>query len=300
MNGLKVRSGKGFMYILFAFIIGIFWGELCTGSRFYKNAFAEDKKPIVENIVGDTPSAGSGENIIDPKADSLLREMSYFLGSKYTYTFKAEMMFDKILSSGRRLQFSAEEKVFFQKPNKLQVDYISDDGGHKFWYDGQNLTFVDFTSNLYSRVVMPNTVDQFLNELLKEYGYSPPFSEFLFVDPYKIMIENVKSGYYVGPSRIFGVKCQHLSFVEENIDWQIWIEDGQRRIPRKLVITYKTIPGSPQFIAILEDWIFDQRITEFAFKPNSPIFAKESDLNTIMNGLKNNIGSVRGSGGNIK
>lgn len=299
MIGLKSRAGRGFMYIFFAFIIGTFWGELCTSIEFCKNASAEDKKPIEENVLEDTTSAGSGENVIDPQADSLLKEMSYFLGSKYNYTFKAEMMFDKILSSGRKLQFSAEENVFFQKPNKLQIDYISDDGGYKLWYDGQNLTFVDFTRNLYSKVVMTNTVYQILNELLKEYGYSPPFSEFLFVDPYKIMIGNVKAGYYEGASKVFGVKCQHLSFVEENIDWQICIEDGQRKIPRKLVITYKKIPGSPQFIAILGDWIFDQNFTEFTFKPNSPIYAKEADMSAVMNGLRNNVGSVRGSDRNI-
>ena len=38
------------------------------------------------------------------------------------------------------------------------------------------------------------------------------------------------------------MSCRALAFVEKDIDWQIWIEDGPQLIPCKLVITYKTRP----------------------------------------------------------
>ncbi|HVY55299.1 MAG TPA: hypothetical protein VHC46_06040, partial [Thermodesulfobacteriota bacterium] len=41
---------------------------------------------------------------IDPKAASILQEMSYYLGSKYEYTYKAEMMFDDVLESKQKIQ----------------------------------------------------------------------------------------------------------------------------------------------------------------------------------------------------
>jgi len=30
------------------------------------------------------------------------------------------------------------------------------------------------------------------------------------------------------------------------VDWQIWIEQGEKPVPRKVVITYKELPARPQ------------------------------------------------------
>jgi hypothetical protein len=96
------------------------------------------------------------------------------------------------------------------------------------------------------------------------------------------------------------VPCNHLAFVDKNVDWQIWIEDGQRKVPRKIVLTYKKIPGSPQFIAILKDWIFDQPFSHFLFKPDIPKYARETEMSKTPNSVENNLGSIRGSVGNSK
>ena len=47
-----------------------------------------------------------------------------------------------------------------------------------------------------------------------------------------------------------GRSCRTLAFVEKDIDWQIWIENGPQLTPCKLVITYKTQPAQPQFTAV--------------------------------------------------
>ena len=38
------------------------------------------------------------------------------------------------------------------------------------------------------------------------------------------------------------------------MDWQIWIEKGDRPLPRKMVINYKSEPQSPQYMATLSAW----------------------------------------------
>ncbi|MGB7291089.1 MAG: DUF2092 domain-containing protein [Thermodesulfobacteriota bacterium] len=260
-----------------------------------KDTPASDNKPESDNIIEDSVSTSSQIDKIDPRADSLLKEMSNFLATKYKYTFKAEIMFDQMLDSGRKLQRSASEKVFVQKPNKVYIEYISDVGGQKFWYDDSNATILDLPRRAYSKIVAPDSIDQTFDELLKRYSYSLPLSELLFVNPYKILLEHVEAGYYIGSSVVFGVPCNQLAFVDRNVDWQIWIEDGQRKVPRKIVLTYKKIPGSPQFIAILKDWIFDQPFSHFLFKPDIPKYAKETEMSKTPNSLESNLGSIRGS-----
>lgn len=230
---------------------------------------------------------------IDQKAEKLLQEMSYFMGSKSQYTFKAEIMYDVVLESGQKVQYDASETVYLNKPDKFYVQYISDLGGYKIWYDAGKATLLEVPTNDFSITSLPQSVDQALNKLYEQYGFAPALSEFLFINTFKTMTKNVVSGENFGPSKVFGVKCQHLYFVEKDIDWQIWIEDGKRPIPRKLVITYKNLPESPQFIAILKDWIFDKSITHFAFEPEIPNVNKRVEFSEITGNPKFKMGSIR-------
>lgn len=241
-----------------------------------KDAFAQESSPN-----------------IDPKAEAMLQNMSYFMGSKYEYTFKAEIMYDVMVRSGQKVQYDAEETVYIKKPDKFAIQYISDLGGYKLWYDGGKATLLEVPLNDFALATLPATVDQALNKLYEQYGFAPVLSEFLFINTFKTMTKNVISGEDFGPSKVFGVKCRHLYFVEKDIDWQIWIEAGKRPIPRKLVITYKNLPESPQFIAILKDWIFDKPITNFAFKPEIPNINSRVEFNQITDNPKFKTGSIR-------
>lgn len=296
MIDISLNSRKQFLQILLAIlIVAICSGYYFPNAPFSKNAVASDNEPQNDKTIEYATPKGSETGKVDPRVDSLLKEMSDFLGSKYKYTFKADIMFDEILDSGRKLQTSGSEKVFVQKPNKVYIEYISDVGGQRFWYDDTNVTILDLPGNVYSKIAVPNSIDQVFDKLQKEYGYSLPFSEFLFVNPYRTLTESVEAGYYIGSSIVFGVPCTHLSLVDKNVDWQIWIEDGQRRVPRKLVITYKKIQGSPQFIAILKDWIFDQPFSHFVFEPAIPKYAKDTEMTKITDNARGNLGSIRGA-----
>jgi hypothetical protein len=39
-------------------------------------------------------------------------------------------------------------------------------------------------------------------------------------------------------------------------------------VPRKLTITYKNIPESPQYIAVLSEWDLDEHLPEALFNAN--------------------------------
>ena len=85
----------------------------------------------------------------------------------------------------------------------------------------------------------------------------------------------------VGRHGVDGVPCHHLAFSQESIDWQIWIEDGPQPVPRKLVITYKTEPGSPQYVARLSNWDFEPRFSKQYFEFEVPADAGEIEFLTL-------------------
>jgi hypothetical protein len=73
----------------------------------------------------------------------------------------------------------------------------------------------------------------------------------------------------VGPSVVGGVKCTHLAFRGAEVDWQIWIEDGAKPLPRKFILTSKKVTGEPQFIVLIRSWDVGPKFTdkEFTFVP---------------------------------
>jgi hypothetical protein len=79
----------------------------------------------------------------------------------------------------------------------------------------------------------------------------------------------VQTGTYYGLAPVLGYSCHHLAFTQENIDWQVWIQDGPQPLIRKFVITHKNEPGAPEFSAVITQWNLTDRIadSDFVFEP---------------------------------
>ncbi|MGB2691376.1 MAG: DUF2092 domain-containing protein [Thermodesulfobacteriota bacterium] len=266
------------MCLLAIFMITGVISNLNITNPIYGNAFAQSANPN-----------------IDPQAAEILQNMSYFLGSKDEYTFKAEVMFDQLVNSNRKIQYSAEQKVYLKKKGNMTIEYVSDLGGYKLWFDNGATTILELPTNLVATTTLPATIDQALTKLKEQYNFTPSLSDFLFINTFRALTSNVTSGSYFGTSKVFGVRCDHLAFVQNDIDWQIWIEVGKRQIPRKIVITYKELPGQPQFIAIMKDWVLDKPITNFAFKADIPKLNQPTEMSEILSKPRMNMGSVRSS-----
>ena len=215
---------------------------------------------------------------IDSEAAAVLQSMSNYLGSRSDYSFKADIMYDEVLSSGQKVQYGAEAVAYLTKPNKFAISYITERGGYKLWYNAGQATILEVPENDYATATLPGTVDQALNKLSDEYAFDPVLGEFLFINTFKALTKSVTSGRSLGPSRVSGATCRHLIFRGKDIDWQIWIEDGNRPVPRKLVITYKNRPESPQFIALIKDWVANKTIRDAAYKPDIPKMSSQGEF----------------------
>jgi hypothetical protein len=79
----------------------------------------------------------------------------------------------------------------------------------------------------------------------------------------------VRSAYNVGPERIMGVPCEHIALRGDEADMQLWVAQGDRPLPCRLVITYRAAEGQPQFWAQFSDWNFSPDVSDaqFAFTP---------------------------------
>ena len=64
----------------------------------------------------------------------------------------------------------------------------------------------------------------------------------------------VREAKHIGRGVIDGRQCEHLAFRNFDTDWQLWVEVGERPIPRKLVITSKTLNNAPQYNLRVKNW----------------------------------------------
>lgn len=216
--------------------------------------------------------------IIDARADGLLRAMGEYLAEAKQLSFQARIEYETVLPTGQKIEYGAIQDVALRRPDRVYVEYQGDEGTNRLWYDGKQVTVLDGDEGVYAVAPMPGKIDAAMTRLIEQYGFSAPLSDFLYADPYEVLRNRAKFGVYVGETDVAGVRCHHLAFVDENLDWQVWIQDGTEIVPCKVVITYTQLPGQPRFAATFSDWEFDARLADELFRPLLPPEAAKVDF----------------------
>jgi hypothetical protein len=207
---------------------------------------------------------------IDPHADEILKRMGEYLGKAPFFSVSAEVWQDVQLSTGQRVQAGRNIELQVRRPDRLHAEVYSARRNRELVYDGSAITLFNRVQNFYGTVHAPGSLDEALDVASEKFGISMPLEDFIRSDPHKDLLEKVTSGIDIGPVMVMGVTCEHLAFTQDNIDWQVWIENGARPVPRKFVITYKDEPESPQYTAIFSNWDFTTKLPDFVFKFEPP------------------------------
>ena len=88
---------------------------------------------------------------------------------------------------------------------------------------------------------------------------------------------------HVGRGVIDGVECEHLAFRDLNVDWQLWVDVGDRPIPRKYVITSKAVGAAPQYTLRIKEWKTDAPVGADAFVFTPPQGANKVAMDALVN-----------------
>jgi hypothetical protein len=221
-------------------------------------------------VIAGWPQAGHAQPAgIDPQAEKVLRRMGDYLASVPKFTAKTENTIEAVLATGQKLQFTSPATASVSRPNRLRADRKGDILEQEFFYDGKTLTLYNPKENLYATTAAPPTIDAMLDFAREKLDVIAPGAEFLYGNAAERMLKETTSGFVVGPSVVGGVKSTHLAFRGAEVDWQIWIEDGAKPLPRKFILTSKKVTGEPQFTVLIRSWDVAPKFTdkEFTFVP---------------------------------
>jgi hypothetical protein len=229
-------------------------------------AFAQESTPPASPPPESAPRARR----VDPRADELMKKMSALLATTSRFALEAEETFDEVSDNAPRLQLTNVRRIGVEKPSRFAADATGDTLNRATWYDGKTLTVLDKARNVYMSVDVPGNVDTALDRIADDYGVVIPLSDLLYTDPYATLMEGVAYGEYQGLHHAAGTLCHHLAFSQDAIDWQVWIDAGEKPLPRKLVITYVNEPGTPQYSAVIKRFTLDPKFPEGLFNFVAP------------------------------
>jgi hypothetical protein len=218
------------------------------------------------------------QGVIDEKADTLMLRMSKALEGADTLAFTAETTVDEVLASGQKLQRGALVSALVRRPDRVIATRDGDLGVRKFSYDGKAITVFDPGLGLYATAEVEGSIDDVLAYLREKYDLVLPLGDLIQGGLYEELRPRVTSGRYLGRHRVGRTPCHHVAYTMENVDWQVWVEDGPIPLPRKIVITYKTLPQAPQFTAIIGEWQLSGDMPDSAFELQLPEDASRIEI----------------------
>ena len=232
-----------------------------------------DTNSIIAQTDESTPAPA-----IEEKADRVLRQMSEFIESQEQFSFSAETERDILTTTGVNVQVAHKGDIVVNRPNQFWANATGDVVQREFWYDGEQITVVDTENNIYATGDAPDNIDETLDTLTQKLNVNMPLAELLYSDIYEGLTKNVQQGYYFGMSEVDGVPSHHLLFVQDGIDWQVWIEDSETPLLRKVAIAYKEREGTPRYTATLSNWNLEPEIASDRFTFSPPANAKEVEF----------------------
>ena len=206
--------------------------------------------------------------VLDPEAAAALDRMGAFLRTLRTFEVTSNNTTETVYANGQKLQFLQRTTYTIGGPEKMVVDIRTDRQHRRVYYDGRVLTFSAPNAKVYTQFGVTGGIAEVLGRAYEDWGIEFPLQDlFRWGDPSSNAVIP-SDGTKVGAAQIGEYKTDHFAFRQPGVDFQIWIEQGDKPLPRKLVITNTEDDAQPQFVAYFI-WDLEPKIAPgaFAFKP---------------------------------
>lgn len=193
-------------------------------------------------------------NADETDAKKLLKAMSDYMAAQTTISFDYDTNFEVVTKDKQKLLLGSSGSITLTRPDKIRVMRHGGFANVEMIFDGKMLTLVNKETNNYSQVEAAGTVDQ-LTEALREKFHRPlPGADLLLSNPYEALMADVTDVKDLGSGVFGGTECDHLAFRQDQVDWQIWIAQGDSPYPCRYVVTSKEVDQAPQYSIQLSNW----------------------------------------------
>ena len=205
----------------------------------------------------------------DEAATKLLKSMSDYVAAQKSISAGFDSDIEVVTPQMQKIQFTSSGQLQLKRPDKLKITRTGGYTDVEMIFDGKELAVAGKNANIFLKQEMPGSIEKMVDTLYDKFDAMLPGIDLLVANAYSALMTDVYDSHHIGHGVVDGVECEHVAARSIDVDWQIWIERGANPVPRKYVITSKTMAGSPQYTLKIKDWKTDVNVADdaFAFKP---------------------------------
>ena len=212
-------------------------------------------------------------------ARSQIDAMSRYLAAQPALSFDFDTSLDLVTADDQKLTIASSGSVALQRPDKLHVVRQGGFATVEVTFDGKALSVLNRDAMAYAQADLPGTIDTLVTSLRDDLGRPVPGADLPVTDPAAVLMDGAKDVKDLGAGVIGGTVCDHFAVRTDDVDWQIWIAQGETPYPCRYVITTRGVAGWPEYRLDVSSWGKGSAAAEFTFAP--PDGAKLADLGEI-------------------
>jgi len=214
-------------------------------------------------------------------AKRILKSMSEYVGSQTAISFEYDAILEVTTFEDQVLALASSGSVTLNRPDKIHTTRSGGFVDVESLFDGKTLTLLGKNLNIYTQIEVPGTIDHLVDELKNTYNRPLPAADLLLSNSYDELIHDVTDVKDLGSGVIGGVECDTFAFRTDEVDWQIWIAQGEHPYPCRYVITSKLIANAPQYSIQTRNWKTGTNVAAGDFQFKNPTNAEQVELEDL-------------------
>lgn len=214
-------------------------------------------------------------------ARKMLKAMSDYMAEQRSLSATYDTDVEVITQDLQKIQFTASGHVLVDRQAGLRATRTGGYADLELVVDGKKATVHNRHSKAFTSLDLAGSVEDVVERLRTRHFVEVPGADLLFANIYEQLTEDVLDAKHIGRGVVNGVECEHLAFRNLDTDWQLWIEVGEHPIPRKYVITSKTVAQAPQYTLRIKDLRTDVSSAPDTFTFKAPEGARQVALDAI-------------------
>jgi hypothetical protein len=197
--------------------------------------------------------------------EPIIRQMCDYLKSLDKFSYRAEVTYDAIEAGGKKIQHAFHMETLVRRPDRLRVDAAGDVVNKQFFFDGRAITLYDKPAKAYATMDVPADIEGALDKAQKDFNLRVALADLASPKLYEQLSRYLPSSRNLGIEKVKGVSCHHLVFDRQDVQLQLWIDAGDKPVPRKVLIIEKNPPTPTRWTAFLGDWNSSPKFDDSAF-----------------------------------
>jgi len=227
-------------------------------------------------VAQQAPAPAAATTEPQPDATALLKSMADYLASLEFFRCTTTNGYETVQPNGQKVEFGETREIFLARPNRLRVEEVASDGfSDVTLFDGRQITVVSAGFNVYAQAPQPPSLEDALVYFVRDLRMRAPLALLLSTHVRTDLLEMAKNVEYVERTSVGRKDAHHIAAQSESVDFEFWIADGNKPLPLRVVITYKTAPGQPRFWSDTSNWQTNRKLADKRFQVELPEGARQ-------------------------